>query len=100
MQAGELIGSGTVGWGCGMEHGKMLKPGDVVELEVEGIGVLRNKMGVPAPTGWIPPRRTRNPIGIDVSRPLPDQQYILTIFITTPFQEETYEQVVLHQRSA
>ncbi len=58
VQAGELIGSGTVGWGCGMEHGKMLKPGDVVELEVEGIGILRNKMGAPAPTGWIPPRRT------------------------------------------
>jgi 2-keto-4-pentenoate hydratase/2-oxohepta-3-ene-1,7-dioic acid hydratase in catechol pathway len=58
VQAGELIGSGTVGWGCGMEHGKMLKPGDVVELEVEGIGVLRNKMGTPAATGWMPPRRT------------------------------------------
>jgi 2-keto-4-pentenoate hydratase/2-oxohepta-3-ene-1,7-dioic acid hydratase in catechol pathway len=58
VQAGELIGSGTVGWGCGMEHGKFLKPGDVVELEVEGIGVLRNKMGTPAPAGWMPPRRT------------------------------------------
>jgi hypothetical protein len=41
-----------------MEHGKFLKPGDVVELEVEGIGVLRNKMGTPAPAGWMPPRRT------------------------------------------
>jgi hypothetical protein len=25
-----------------MQLGKLLKPGDVVELEVEGIGVLRN----------------------------------------------------------
>jgi 2-keto-4-pentenoate hydratase/2-oxohepta-3-ene-1,7-dioic acid hydratase in catechol pathway len=58
VQAGELIGSGTVGWGCGMELGKLLKPGDVVELEVEGIGVLRNKIGEPAPTGWTPTRRT------------------------------------------
>ncbi len=56
--AGELIGSGTVGRGCGAELGKLLKPGDVVELEVEGIGVLRNRMGMPAPTGWMPQRRT------------------------------------------
>ncbi len=58
LQAGELIGSGTVGWGCGLELGKLLKPGDVVELEVEGIGVLRNRLGTPAPTGWMPQRRT------------------------------------------
>jgi len=58
IQAGELIGSGTVGFGCGMELGKLLKPGDVVELEVEGIGVLRNRLGTPAPTGWMPQKRT------------------------------------------
>ena len=58
VQAGELIGSGTVGFGCGLEHGKLLKPGDVVELEVEGIGVLRNKVGQPAPLGWVPQKRT------------------------------------------
>lgn len=57
VQAGELIGSGTVGFGCGLELGKQLKPGDVVELEVEGIGVLRNRVGTPAPTGWIPQKR-------------------------------------------
>ncbi len=56
--AGELIGSGTVGQGCGAELGKLLKPGDVVELEVEGIGILRNRMGIPAPAGWMPERRT------------------------------------------
>ena len=55
--AGELIGSGTVGGGCGVELGKLLKAGDVVELEVEGIGILRNKMGSPAPAGWMPERR-------------------------------------------
>ena len=58
IQAGELIGSGTVGFGCGLELGKLLKPGDVVELEVEGIGVLRNRLGTPAPTGWMPQKRT------------------------------------------
>ena len=41
---GECIGSGTVGGGCGLELGRFLQPGDVVELEVEGIGVLRNRM--------------------------------------------------------
>ena len=39
-----MIGSGTVGGGCILEHGdeRWLAPGDVVELEIEGIGVLRN----------------------------------------------------------
>ena len=58
VQVGELIGSGTVGFGCGLELGKQLKPGDVVELEVEGIGVLRNRVGTPVPTGWMPQKRT------------------------------------------
>lgn len=44
LQPGELIGSGTVGWGCGLEHGRFLNPGDVIELEVQGIGVLRNRV--------------------------------------------------------
>ena len=41
---GDVLGSGTVGTGCILEHGdgRWLQPGDVVELEVEGIGVLRN----------------------------------------------------------
>jgi len=44
---GDLIGSGTVGGGCILEQGdgRWLQPGDVVELEVEGIGVLRNVIG-------------------------------------------------------
>ena len=41
---GEFFGSGTVGNGCGLEHMKFLKHGDVVELEVEGIGILRNRV--------------------------------------------------------
>ncbi|GAC1693152.1 MAG: fumarylacetoacetate hydrolase family protein [Ktedonobacteraceae bacterium] len=59
---GELIGSGTVGWGCGLELGKQLQPGDVVELEVQGIGVLRNRIGQPEPQGWEPePRKPHRP---------------------------------------
>lgn len=42
--AGEFIGSGTVGNGCGLEHGRFLRHGDTIELEVEKIGVLRNKV--------------------------------------------------------
>ncbi len=56
---GELIGTGTVGFGCGLEQGKQLQPGDVVELEVEGIGVLRNRIGQPEPRGWEPEPRQR-----------------------------------------
>jgi len=41
---GEFFGSGTVGNGCGLEQMRFLKHGDVVELEVEGIGTLRNRV--------------------------------------------------------
>lgn len=44
LYPGEFIGSGTVGNGCGLEHMRSLKHGDVVELEVEGIGILRNRV--------------------------------------------------------
>jgi fumarylacetoacetate (FAA) hydrolase len=44
LRPGDIIGSGTVGSGCILEHGdgRWLQRGDVVELEIEGIGVLRN----------------------------------------------------------
>jgi fumarylacetoacetate (FAA) hydrolase len=47
LYPGDVLGSGTVGTGCILEHGdgRWLRPGDVVELEVEGIGVLRNTVG-------------------------------------------------------
>jgi 2-keto-4-pentenoate hydratase/2-oxohepta-3-ene-1,7-dioic acid hydratase in catechol pathway len=44
LHAGEFFGSGTVGNGCGLELGRFLKPNDVVELEIEGLGVLRNRV--------------------------------------------------------
>ncbi len=44
IHPGEFFGSGTVGGGCGLELERFLSPGDVVELEVEGIGVLRNRI--------------------------------------------------------
>jgi len=46
LMAGEFFGSGTVGGGCGLELGRFLKPNDIVELEIEGLGVLRNRVVV------------------------------------------------------
>ena len=57
LQPGELIGTGTVGFGCGLELGRKLRPGDIVELEVEGIGILRNRIGQPEARGWEPTPR-------------------------------------------
>jgi 2-keto-4-pentenoate hydratase/2-oxohepta-3-ene-1,7-dioic acid hydratase in catechol pathway len=42
---GDVYGSGTFGGGCGLDLGRFLWPGAVVELEAEGIGVLRNRVG-------------------------------------------------------
>jgi 2-keto-4-pentenoate hydratase/2-oxohepta-3-ene-1,7-dioic acid hydratase in catechol pathway len=44
LHPGEVLGSGTVGGGCGLELGRFLERGDVVELEIERIGVLRNRI--------------------------------------------------------
>ncbi|WP_375491016.1 fumarylacetoacetate hydrolase family protein [uncultured Nostoc sp.] len=42
LYPGEFIGSGTVGNGCGLELNRWLQRGDVVELKVQGLGILRN----------------------------------------------------------
>ena len=42
---GEVFGSGTASTGSGLELDRWLKEGDVVELEIEGIGILRNRIG-------------------------------------------------------
>lgn len=51
---GEFLGSGTVGKGCGWELDRWIQPGDVIELEVENIGVLKNQIGQPEqnPAAW------------------------------------------------
>lgn len=49
LNPGDIIGSGTVGTGCLYEltknQGPWLNEGDIVELEMEQIGVLRNTVG-------------------------------------------------------
>jgi 2-keto-4-pentenoate hydratase/2-oxohepta-3-ene-1,7-dioic acid hydratase in catechol pathway len=42
LHPGEFIGSGTAGNGCGLELDRWLQPGDTIELEVAGLGTLRN----------------------------------------------------------
>jgi 2-keto-4-pentenoate hydratase/2-oxohepta-3-ene-1,7-dioic acid hydratase in catechol pathway len=45
LQPGDLLGSGTIGKGCGVEIDRWISQGSVVELEADGIGVLRNTVG-------------------------------------------------------
>jgi fumarylacetoacetate (FAA) hydrolase len=53
LRPGDLLGSGTVGTGCILELAAVhsterypwLRPGDVVELEVQSLGALRNHVG-------------------------------------------------------
>lgn len=47
LHAGEILGSGTVGSGCGLELGRFLKHEDVIELEVQGIGRLSSRIIAP-----------------------------------------------------
>ena len=49
LRPGDVLGSGTVGTGCILEltpeaAGGWLKPGDVVELTIERLGTLRNRV--------------------------------------------------------
>lgn len=58
---------GTIDGGCGLELDRWIQPGDVVELETSGVGVLSNPVGarettpagagVPSYTGAPPVRR-------------------------------------------
>jgi 2-keto-4-pentenoate hydratase/2-oxohepta-3-ene-1,7-dioic acid hydratase in catechol pathway len=45
LHPGDVIGSGTAPGGSGIELDRRLAPGDLLELEIEGIGVLRNPIG-------------------------------------------------------
>jgi 2-keto-4-pentenoate hydratase/2-oxohepta-3-ene-1,7-dioic acid hydratase in catechol pathway len=49
LYPGEVIGSGTAPGGSGIELDRRLAPGDVIELEVEGIGVLSNTIARKGP---------------------------------------------------
>src|SRR3546814_12732930 len=44
LYPGEVIALGTIGNCCLVEHGRSLNPGDLIELEVEGLGRLQNRL--------------------------------------------------------
>ncbi len=44
LHTGEVLGSGTVGNGCGLEQLRYLKPNDLIELEIEQIGILASRI--------------------------------------------------------
>ncbi|TFE38167.1 fumarylacetoacetate hydrolase family protein [Paraburkholderia dipogonis] len=56
-QPGDVIGSGTMGNGSALELGRSVKPGDVIELDVAGVGVLRNRIALQPQETWWPQRR-------------------------------------------
>jgi 2-keto-4-pentenoate hydratase/2-oxohepta-3-ene-1,7-dioic acid hydratase in catechol pathway len=41
---GDVLGSGTVGTGAGIEIGRWIKPGDTVRLEIDGLGALETRV--------------------------------------------------------
>jgi fumarylacetoacetate (FAA) hydrolase len=56
LHPGDVIGSGTVGTGCILELGAdkaggWLQPGDVLELEIERLGILRNTIDAASAEG-------------------------------------------------
>ncbi|WP_033290477.1 fumarylacetoacetate hydrolase family protein [Amycolatopsis jejuensis] len=52
LYPGELLGSGTAAAGSGLEIDRWVRPGDVVEMEIEGIGVLANEIGKKGQPTW------------------------------------------------
>jgi 2-keto-4-pentenoate hydratase/2-oxohepta-3-ene-1,7-dioic acid hydratase in catechol pathway len=44
LMPGDVLGSGTIGRGCGLELDRWIQPGDLVELQAVGIGVLANRI--------------------------------------------------------
>ena len=72
VRRGDVLGSGTCGTGCILElalvHGAekypYLRPGDEVELEVDGLGVLSNRVGAASAAPFAPdPDRVRPYLG-------------------------------------
>jgi 2-keto-4-pentenoate hydratase/2-oxohepta-3-ene-1,7-dioic acid hydratase in catechol pathway len=49
LEPGEFFGTGTWPNGSGMENGTWLQPGDVIRLEIDGVGTLTNTIGQRAP---------------------------------------------------
>lgn len=61
LQPGDMIFTGST-CGVGLEDGRFLKPGDVVEAQIERIGTLRNTVG---PRRVLSPHRAVGRLGIN-----------------------------------
>src|ERR1043166_6022773 len=44
LYPGDILGSGTVGGGCGAELGRFMKPGDVIRVEIDELGAVENRV--------------------------------------------------------
>ena len=44
LYPGDILGSGTVGGGCGAELGKFMKPGDLIRVEIDELGAVENRV--------------------------------------------------------
>ena len=54
LQPGDMIGMGTLGNGSGLEIDRRLSPGDVLELQLDDVGVLRTRIGAVETAPWRP----------------------------------------------
>nr|WP_230949665.1 fumarylacetoacetate hydrolase family protein [Sulfolobus acidocaldarius] len=44
IRPGDIFGSGTISGCCGLDNGRLLRPGSLVELYIEKIGILVNRV--------------------------------------------------------
>ncbi|MGH9120062.1 MAG: fumarylacetoacetate hydrolase family protein, partial [Acidimicrobiales bacterium] len=63
----QVIATDTVGRGSGLELYRKLRPGDVVELDIDGIGTLRNRLAHSVGDRWAPEPKV--PRGLTPYRP-------------------------------
>ena len=55
LDAGDVISTGTMPGCCGLELERWIEPGQTVELEIDGIGTVANRVSAgAAPTTAVP----------------------------------------------
>ena len=60
LDAGDVISTGTMPGCCGLELDRWIRPGQTVELEIDGIGTLTNTISPTAVPGLMAIRRRRS----------------------------------------
>lgn len=45
LRPGDVISTGTIPGCCGLEHDRWIRPGQTVELEIDGVGSVANRIG-------------------------------------------------------